>query len=82
MKKKAANISDPLKPTPKIKKAVNTKKIVKGPTVYAPSCPEPIGRCILNNNGKCCYYCENKNRCSLGPCHKIPSKCGLLKGGK
>ena len=42
-----------------------------------PVCPKPMGICKINSQGMCCYYCPNKSRCSLGACHKLPSKCGF-----
>lgn len=46
---------------------------------YAPACPEPLGACPINQEGMCCFYCSNRSRCSLGPCHRLPSKCGFWK---
>lgn len=42
-----------------------------------PPCPEPLGVCPINQQGRCCYYCPSKGRCSLGVCHRLPSKCSL-----
>jgi len=42
-----------------------------------PPCPTPLGMCPINNQGQCCYYCAGKEKCSLGVCHRLPSKCGL-----